>query len=70
MKYIYPRIRDLREDKDKTQADIAKILNTHTTQYRRWEKGESGIPVHKLIELCKYYNVSTDYIIGLKNRNI
>lgn len=67
MKFLYQRIRDLREDNDKTQADIAKFLNTYTTQYRRWETGESEIPVHKVIELCKYYNVSADYILGLKD---
>ena len=67
MKYVYQRIRDLREDNDKTQADIAKVLNTYTTQYRRWETGESEIPTHKVIELCKYYKVSADYILGLKN---
>ncbi len=70
MKYIYQRIRDLREDSDKTQADIAEVLNTHTTQYRRWETGETEIPVHKIIELCKYYKVSSDYILELpKNLN-
>lgn len=68
MKYIYQRIRDLREDADKTQAEIAKILNTHTTQYRRWETGETEIPVHKIIELCKFYKVSADYILGLTNK--
>ena len=67
MKYCYQRIRDLREDKDKTQAEMAKILNTYTTQYRRWETGETEIPTHKVIELCKFYNVSADYILGLKN---
>ena len=68
MKYIYQRIRDLREDADKTQAEIAKILNTHTTQDRRWETGETEIPVHKIIELCKFYKVSADYILGLTNK--
>lgn len=65
MKYVYERIRDLREDKDETQADIAKLLNVHLTQYRRWETGESEIPVHIVIELCKYYKVSSDYILGI-----
>ena len=67
MNHIYQRIRDLREDHDKTQADIAKVLNTYTTQYRRWETGETEIPTHKVIELCKYYKVSADYILGLTN---
>lgn len=67
MKYEYHRIRDLREDKDKTQAEIAKELKTHTTQYRRWESGETEIPTHIVIELCKYYNVSADYMLGFTN---
>lgn len=67
MKYKYSRLRDLREDKDKTQAEIAKVLNTHTTQYRRWESGETEVPAHVIKELCRYYNVSSDYILGLTN---
>ena len=65
MKYEYTRIRDLREDKDLSPAQLAQILNTHTTQYRRWESGESEIPVHILIALCKFYGVSADYVLGL-----
>ncbi len=68
MKYTYQRIRDLREDKDKTQADMAKLLNVHLTQYRRWETGESEVPAHIVLELCKYYKVSADYILGLTNK--
>ena len=68
MKYYYQRIRDLREDNDKTQAQIANVLNTYPTQYRRWESGETEIPAHKIIELCKYYKVSADYILGLTNK--
>lgn len=64
--FKYKRIRDLREDNDLTQQKIAKILNVHTTQYRRWETGETELPIHKLIELCKFYNVSADYILELK----
>ena len=65
MKYVYQRIRDLREDNDKTQADIAKFLNVYTTTYQRWERGDTEIPVHIVIELSKYYKVSADYILGL-----
>ncbi len=65
LNYCYQRIRDLREDKDITQADVAKALEVHLTQYRRWEVGETEIPVHKLIELCRFYKVTTDYILGL-----
>ncbi len=64
MKYFYPRIRDLREDKDKTQEDIAQLLNVYTTTYRRWESGESEIPIHILIQLSKYYEKSIDYLVG------
>ena len=65
MKYQYQRIRDLREDSDKTQAQIAEFLNEHTTQYQRWERGESEIPAHIIIKLCLFYNVSADYVLGL-----
>lgn len=70
MKFCYQRIRDLREDSDKTQADIANILGVHITQYRRWETGETEIPVHILIELCKYYNVSADYILNINVKKL
>lgn len=68
MKYEYTRIRDMREDKDLTQEDVAKMLGTHTTTYRRWETGETEIPIHIMIELCKFYKVSTDYILGLTDK--
>lgn len=66
MKYVYQRIRDLREDNDKTQEAIAKFLNVYTTTYQRWERGDTEIPTHIVIELSKYYKVTTDYILGLK----
>ena len=62
--YVYPRIRDLREDQDKTQAEIACELGQHITTYRRWESGETEIPTHIVKELCKLYNVSADYLLG------
>ena len=68
MKYIYQRVRDLREDSDKTQAQIAKILNVYTTTYQRWERGDSEIPCHIVKELSSYYNVSSDYILGLTDK--
>ena len=61
--YCYPRIKDLREDRDLTQQTIAKLLKTTQQQYSRYEKGIQEIPVHHLITLAKFYNVSTDYII-------
>ncbi|MBO5199884.1 MAG: helix-turn-helix transcriptional regulator [Clostridia bacterium] len=68
MKYDYHRVRDLREDKDLTQANLADFLGVHTTQYRRWETGESEIPAHIIIKLASFYKVSTDYILGLKDQ--
>ena len=66
--YIYQRIRDLREDNDKTQEQLAKELNLYTTQYRRYEVGERECPTHIIIQLSKIYNVSTDYILGLTDK--
>ena len=65
--YRYPRVKDLRTDKDKSQADIAKYLGEHLTTYRRWESGEREIPTHIIIELCRYYDVSADYLLGFTN---
>lgn len=62
--YIYPRVRDIREDRDFTQADIAKYLGVGTTQYRRWETGVYEIPTHIIKELSKFYKVSADWLIG------
>lgn len=64
-KYIYQRVRDLREDSELTQEALAKKLKLHVTQYRRWETGESEIPTHIIVELCNYYNVSADYMLGI-----
>ena len=65
--YYYQRIRDLREDNDLTQKEIAGILGTTQKQYSRWETGEFEIPFHYAIELAKYYNVTMDYIANLTN---
>lgn len=59
------RIRDLRENHDKTQQNIADILGTSQTMYARYERGASELPVRHLIRLSKYYNVSMEYIVGL-----
>lgn len=64
---MYKRLRDLREDNDKTQKEIAEFLNIGTTQYRRWEVGEHKIPAEVIVKIAKYYNVSTDYILGITN---
>ena len=65
--YIYPRFRDLREDMDLKQEDVAKILKTTQTQYSRWERGAQEMPFHNAIALSKFYGVTLDYIAGLTN---
>ncbi len=59
------RIREIREDKDLTQSDIAKILNCKQNTYAQYESGKRQIPVQAIIELCKFYNVSADFLLGL-----
>lgn len=63
--YMYRRIRDLREDSDLTQRQMAKILNCSQQVYSNYELGQRDIPTEILITLSKHYNVSTDYILGL-----
>lgn len=62
---FFQRIEDLRIDADKTQEQIADVLNCKREVYRRYEKGIYEIPAWALIELAKYYHTSTDYILGL-----
>ena len=66
MDYIQ-RMRNLREDNDKTQQQIADYLGTSQTMYARYERGANELPIHHLLALCKYYTVSADYILGLSN---
>lgn len=66
--HYYQRLRDLREDEDKNQKEIGKLLGTSQEQYSRWERGASEIPLHHTITLAKYYNVTMDYICGLTNK--
>ena len=61
------RIRELREDNDKTQAEIAEILGTSQTMYARYERGANEMPIRHLIRLSNLYNVSSDYILGLSD---
>lgn len=63
----FQRIKDLREDKDLKQIDIAKILDTTQKQYSRWETGQYTIPFEIIIKLARIYDVSIDYIAGLTN---
>ena len=60
----YRRIKDLREDADKTQTDIAKYLGTTAQYYGKYEKGEREIPFNRAIKLADYYDVSLDYLSG------
>ena len=59
------KIRDLREDQDLTQAQIAQLLNTSKNQIGKYERGEQEMPIKHLVTLAKFYNVSTDYILGM-----
>lgn len=63
--YFYQRIKDLREDSDKSQKEIATLLGMKQQQYARYESGVQEIPLHHLISLAKFYNVSLDYLAGL-----
>lgn len=61
------RIKDLREDKKKTQKEIAEILNTTQSYYAQYENGHRLLPLEHLITLCKYYNISPEYVLGFTN---
>lgn len=64
---LYKRIRDLREDKDLTQKELASILNCSQQVYSNYELGQRDIPTDILIKLSSYYKVSVDYILGVSN---
>ncbi len=64
---MYRRIRDLRKDHDLTQDELARLLGMSQTGYSKYETGENDIPTNILIALARYYNTSTDYILGLTN---
>lgn len=64
----FQRIRDLREDSDRTQQEVADYLFLTRSLCRRYELGDREIPAWALIQLAKYYRVSTDYILGLTDR--
>ena len=63
--YFYQRLKDIREDSDKKQEDIARILNITRQQYQLYESGKREMPMHHFIVLAKYYNISLDYLAGL-----
>lgn len=64
---MYPRIRDLREDKDMSQTKMAQILGMSQTGYSKYETGENDIPTNILIKLAQFHHTSVDYILGLTN---
>lgn len=64
---MYKRIRDLREDHDLTQKELAKMLNCSQQVYSNYELGQRDIPTDILIKLSNFYNVSVDYILGISN---
>lgn len=63
----FQRIRDLREDHDLTQKEVAGLLGIQQTVYSRYERGFQNIPLEQLLFLADYYQVSTDYILGRTN---
>jgi transcriptional regulator with XRE-family HTH domain len=67
MKKYTERIRELREDHDKSQRELAQYLGTTQQVYSRYESGINEIPVRHIIALCQYYRVSADYILGLSD---
>ena len=64
---FYQRIKDLREDSDKTQQEIASYLKTTAQYYGKYEKGDRELPFSRAIELADYYNISLDYLAGRIN---
>ena len=64
---MYKRLKELREDRDLTQSQIAKYLNMSQTGYSKYETGENDIPTRILIDLAIFYNTSVDYLLELTN---
>lgn len=67
MDNYYPRLKDLREDRDLSQQAVADFLGMKQPQYSRYERGLRDVPTDVLIRLARFYNTSTDYILGLTN---
>lgn len=66
--YYYQRLRDMREDNDMPQRAVAEILGITTQQYQLYESGKREMPMHLFMKLAEHYNVSLDYLSGLKLR--
>lgn len=67
--YMYQRIRNLREDRDLTQTQLARLLGMSQTGYSKYETGENDIPTNILIKLASIYDTSIDYMLGLTDVN-
>jgi len=67
---FFQRLKDLREDRDLLQKDVAEMLGISQTVYSRYERGFQTIPVPHLIKLADFYQTSTDYILGRTNRRM
>lgn len=65
MEFYYERIKALREDRDLTQAQIAKIINVGQSYYSKQERNEKPFQVEQIATLCEFYGVSADYVLGL-----
>ena len=65
---MYRRIRELREDNDLTQREVAEMLGMSQTGYSKYEAGTNDIPTAILIKLADFYNVSVDYLLGRTNK--
>lgn len=65
---MYPRIRDLREDRDLNQTQVASMLGMSQTGYSKYETGENDIPTAILIRLARFYDTSIDYLLGETNQ--
>lgn len=61
---VYPRLRELREDHDLNQTQVAAVLNMSQRGYSNYETGANDIPTHVLIQLSRFYGVSIDYLLG------
>lgn len=64
MRTLIEIVRGLREDNDLTQTQVAEVLGTSQTMYARYERGANEMPIRHLVTLCKFYNVSADYLLG------
>lgn len=67
---MYPRLRDLREDHDLTQTQVARLLSMSQTGYSKYETGENDVPTQVLLQLAEYYGTSVDYLLGRTDERV